>query len=160
MSSMILERFSKEIREKYIWQFIYDEIINWGLCGITEYEYTGNSNSLEGVKSILDQCGLEIDSRVLEMDLMGGFDVLLYSKEERTPFEIELMNHISKKTSTDVEIRREIKRVEDMCDSQVSILETRCKIQCEEYKDRINTYKCVVGMLVGVVCSLIYMLVR
>ena len=157
---MVLERFSKEIREKYIWQFIYDEIINWGLCGITEYEYTGNSNSLEGVKSILDRCGLEIDSRVLEMDLMGGFDVLLYDEEERTPFEIELINHISKKTELELEMKKEIKRVEDMCDSKVSILETRCKIQCEEYKDKINTYKCIVGGLVGVVCSLIYMLVR
>ena len=157
---MVLERFSKEIREKYIWQFIYDEIINWGLCGITEYDYTGNSNSLEGVKSILDRCGLEIDSRVLEMDLMRGFGVLLYDEEERTPFEIELMNHISKKTELELEMKREIKRVEDMCDLRVNTLEAECGMQCEEYKDRINTYKCVVGMLVGVVCSLIYMLVR
>ena len=115
---------------------------------------------MEGVKSILDQCGLEIDSRVLEMDLMGGFDVLLYDEEGRTPFEIELMNHISKKTELELEIRREVKRVEDMCDSQVSILETRCKMQYKEYKDKINTYKCIIGGLVGVVCSLIYVLVR
>ena len=90
----------------------------------------------------------------------GSLGTILGAYISRAGVEIELINHISKKTELELEMKRENKREEDMCNSQVSILETRCKIQCEEYKDKINTYKCVVGILVGDVCSLIYILVR
>ena len=136
-----MKDYTKEIIEKKIWQFIYKEIIVWGFCGIENYNYNGKPNSLEGVKAILEESGLEIDTNILELKVIDGYEELM-GKEELTPFEEELFRHIKRK------------------EHLMLIVSEQVNIYTNGLEKKNNIYKCIIGGLVGVVCGLIYMLVR